>query len=122
MTTYAERVRELEAEGLTTSDAQGVADAERMTPLRTAIQLVRAAHPGGHFYPYTLAGSRHARTRAQVLGLLLGRKVTQQEAGVTALERAFFERAGDAVTGDCLAARLDSLAEWARAEWRAAFD
>ena len=27
--TYAERVRELEAEGLTTSDAQGVADAEQ---------------------------------------------------------------------------------------------
>ena len=28
MKTYAERVRELEEEGLTTSDAQGVADAE----------------------------------------------------------------------------------------------
>ena len=28
MKTYADRVRELEEEGLTTSDAQGVADAE----------------------------------------------------------------------------------------------
>jgi len=28
--TYTERVAELEAEGLTTSDAQGVADAEQM--------------------------------------------------------------------------------------------
>ena len=28
--TYAERVQELENEGLTTSDAQGVADAEAM--------------------------------------------------------------------------------------------
>lgn len=28
--TYADRVRELEAEGLTTSDAQGVADAEQL--------------------------------------------------------------------------------------------
>ena len=28
--TYAERVAELEAEGLTTSDAQGVADVEQM--------------------------------------------------------------------------------------------
>lgn len=29
---YATRVRELEAEGMTTSDAQAVADAEKMTP------------------------------------------------------------------------------------------
>ena len=32
--TYAERVAELEADGLTTSDAQGVADAEAMNGKR----------------------------------------------------------------------------------------
>jgi hypothetical protein len=33
MTTYAERVRQLEQEGMTTSDAQAVADAEDLIPV-----------------------------------------------------------------------------------------
>lgn len=40
--TYAQRVAELEAEGLTTSDAQGVADAEQM---KGRVFAEDAAHP-----------------------------------------------------------------------------
>jgi hypothetical protein len=43
---YAKRVRELEAEGLTTSDAQGVADVEfsdRLSARRRAVKSRREA-------------------------------------------------------------------------------
>ena len=39
MKTYAERVAELEAEGLTTSDAQAVADAEQLSGQHFAFDL-----------------------------------------------------------------------------------
>jgi len=47
---YAERVRELEAEGLTTSDAQGVADAEFREPRPTTT----CAHCGQDFHDRSL--------------------------------------------------------------------
>ena len=68
MTTYAARIAELEAEGLTTSDAQGVADAEILTGelaedrcqspygycAEQASHIVTVLEPGMHMPPADL--------------------------------------------------------------------
>lgn len=53
--TYAQRVAELEAEGLTTSDAQGVADCEQMQGREFDFD---ANAPLDSFCAYTLARGR----------------------------------------------------------------
>ena len=53
--TYAERVAELEAEGLTTSDAQAVADCEQMQGREFDFD---PAHPMDGFCAYTMARGR----------------------------------------------------------------
>lgn len=46
--TYSERVKELEAEGMTTSDAQAVADGEQMQGRKFDFD---PAHPGDSWMP-----------------------------------------------------------------------
>lgn len=109
---YADRVRELEAAGMTTSDAQAAVDAERLTPaLLSALAMLRDA-TRGNFYLWTLAGSHNARTRAAIASALAGRRIPQAAAGVTALEAYFMALAP--IAGDCLALRQDALAAWCR--------
>lgn len=111
-TPYAERVRQLEAEGLTTSDAQAVADAERKpTPgLLAALMLIRDRSP--YFDIWGLAGPSNSRVRAEIASLLAGERVPVKAAGVTAIETFLLALAP--VAGDCYASRRDALAAWCR--------
>lgn len=110
---YAERVRELEAEGLTTSDAQGCADAERSGPgVIAALKLWRDVSP--YFDPWGLAGPQHGRRRAEIAGLLTGERVPVKAAGVTAITAYLVALSGAA--GDCQAERERGLATWARSQ------
>jgi hypothetical protein len=61
----------------------------------------------------SLYGPAKASCRAHILSALRGVKVTQSKAGWSMFREAIYELFG--ATGDCSAAREDSLAELARA-------
>ena len=67
----------------------------------------------GTYDVWRLVGARNAATRALVMSKLIGRKVTQAQAGINALSQAFYDALH--ITGDCDAAKNENLAKACRA-------
>lgn len=80
--------------------------------LSEGIRLL-GAYTAGRFDIWALAGSYKAGCRAHVMSGLMGRRVPQSKAGVTALQSAFYAQIKPA--GDCSAARDDAFVEFCRA-------
>ena len=79
------------------------------TNVTAALSMLRVA--SSYFDVYALAGPHNARARAALLSTLLGRKVPQSQAGVTAIERELFAIAKP--EGSCLSVRREVFAAWA---------
>jgi hypothetical protein len=118
---YAERVQALEAEGLTTSDAQAVIDCKLREPVTAALSLIDQA-TRGRFDLWELAGSHNARVRAVIMARLLNvPKVPQARAGVTALEAHCCGLLPmELRAGECPAVQREHFATWARDHLRRA--
>ncbi len=65
-----------------------------------------AAIPAGD--PWRLAGPRHAKLRAQIMGAIIGRKASQAESGVTAIRAELCRQYQ--IEGGTLGARAHRLA------------
>jgi hypothetical protein len=79
---------------------------------KAALALL-GTYTGGRFDPAMLTGPAKRSCRKHILEALRGDKVKSAECGITVVEAALIEAAG--ATGDCQAARRDSLREIARA-------
>lgn len=84
-----------------------------MENTKQAVELL-AAYTAGRFDIWMLAGPSKASCRAHVVSALLGHKVPQSKAGVTAIREAFYAIAKPA--GDCIANREDSFVAWCKAQ------
>src|SRR5260370_20367475 len=78
----------------------------RMTNLPEAVRLL-GVYTAGRFDIWMLSGSAKASCRAHILSILLGTRVPQSKAGVTALREAFNKHAN--IEGDCIAAREEKF-------------
>ena len=73
----------------------------------------------GSFDFWRLAGPHGAKTRAQIMSELYGRKVPQAKAGVTAMREAFFMLAYNHEVfqaAQCIAAREEAFVAWAQSQ------
>ena len=80
---------------------------------REALRLL-SVYTAGRFDIWIIAGPQRASCRSHVMSELLGVKTPQSKSGVNAIRDAFYAVAGDAITGNCIAAREDAFLEWAR--------
>ena len=73
-----------------------------------------AIYTGGRIshYSWSLTGPAKASCRAHIMSEIIGRKATQRESGINALESALFLVFEP--MGDCLASRRDHLAKLCR--------
>ena len=76
---------------------------------RTAIALIDRYTAGRCDYSI-LAGPRCVKARQEIMGVLLGRKCAQSEAGITALRERLWRLAG--ATEGCIARRDSELQNW----------
>jgi hypothetical protein len=77
-----------------------------------ALKLVKT-YAGGRFHIWNLAGNAKASCRAHIMSVLLGVKMPQIKAGMTAMAAALLDAVGAA--GDCPAARESDFAAKAQA-------
>ena len=79
------------------------------TALQQAAEALRASTRNGDFWD--ISGPSNAKTRAQIMALLMGvAKIPQSRSGVNALQAEFYRRVG--VSGNCDGARQNAFREW----------
>jgi hypothetical protein len=79
--------------------------------MKEAIRLL-GVYTAGRFEPWDLAGDSKATCRTHVMSLLLGRKATVRESGVSALRATFYNLLN--ITGSCEADRHANFAKYCR--------